>query len=264
MEDVVEDMKRDIRISQVSTTSGNRNVSAFTISFSYDNRIMAQKVTADLVSRFMSENTRDRTTQSVLTTQFLRDQLESAKKDLDGIEDKITKFRTANYGRLPEQMGNNQILLGSAEGHIANLNGAISRIGQEKMMLETELRAANAQLAIIMPSPEQAAAAAANNKSERMQQLERDILNSENGLAALKERYKDNHPDVRSVEAQIARLKKQRDKLAKEEADAAVETAKNAKTTPVAKRQDPNFVREKQNAESNIPPIQTQILLNDN
>src|SRR5947208_4243099 len=79
MEDVVEDMKRDIHISQVSNIAGSRNVSAFTISFSYENRIMAQKVTADLVSRFMSENTRDRTTQSVLTTQFLKDQLESAK-----------------------------------------------------------------------------------------------------------------------------------------------------------------------------------------
>src|SRR5260370_11199289 len=151
MEDVVEDMKRDIRISQVSNISGSRNVSAFTISFSYDNRIMAQKVTADLVSRFMSENTRDRTTQSVLTTQFLRDQLESAKKDLDAIEDKITKFRTVNYGRLPEQMRNNQILLGSAEGHISNLNAAISRIGQAKMMLETELPAATPQPSITPP-----------------------------------------------------------------------------------------------------------------
>ena len=65
------------------------------------NRIVAQKVTADLVSRFMTENTRERTTQSVLTTQFLKDQLENAKKELDTIEQKLTNFRTSANGGLP-------------------------------------------------------------------------------------------------------------------------------------------------------------------
>src|SRR4051812_38558732 len=90
MEDVVEDMKAAVRIGAVtSVTAANRGVSAFSISFAYDNRLLAQKVTADLVSRFMTENTRDRTTQSVQTTQFLKDQSDSAKKDLEAIEDRL-------------------------------------------------------------------------------------------------------------------------------------------------------------------------------
>ena len=68
---------------------------------------MAQKVTADLVSRFMTENTRERTTQSVLTTQFLKDQLENAKKELDTIEEKLMNFRTSANGRLPDQVQQN-------------------------------------------------------------------------------------------------------------------------------------------------------------
>src|SRR5882724_10641700 len=116
MEDIVEEMKRDIHIGSVtSMTAANRGVSAFSISFSYENRIVAQKVTADLVARFMSENTRDRTTTSVLTTQFLKDQADSAKKELETIEDRLAKFRQTNAGRLPDQLQNNQILLGAAE-----------------------------------------------------------------------------------------------------------------------------------------------------
>src|SRR6185295_11132299 len=97
-----------------------------------ENRIIAQKVTADLVSRFTSENTRDRTNQSVLTTQFLKDQADSAKKELETIEDRLAKFRQLNAGRLPDQLQNNQILLNAAESRIANINANISRIGQEK------------------------------------------------------------------------------------------------------------------------------------
>jgi len=256
MEDVVEDMKKDIKISQVSNISGNRNVSAFTISFQYDNRIMAQKVTADLVSRFMSENTRDRTTQSVLTTQFLKDQLESAKKELDGIEDKITKFRAANYGRLPAQMGNNQILLSASENRISNLNSAISRLNQEKMMLETELRSSKTQLdSIVMPSEQ----ALSQQKSERLQQLDRDILAGENNLAALRERYKDTYPDVQNLAAQINRLKREREKVQKDDDEAF----KSAKGKPAPRRVDGTYVREKQNVETNIARLETQIKMKD-
>src|SRR5947208_13829122 len=175
---------------------------------------MAQKVTADLVSRFMSENTRDRTTQSVLTTQFLKDQLESAKKELDTIDDKITKFRSENFGRLPEQLGNNQILLNGAESRIANLNSAISRVNQEKMLLETELRAQQTALESLTPSQEQLAIQA---KSQKMMQVEGEITQIENTLAAMKERYKDTHPDVRALEAQLARVKRNKEQLLKAE-----------------------------------------------
>jgi succinoglycan biosynthesis transport protein ExoP len=87
MEDIVEDMRKDIKVGQVMPLAqGEKQISAFQISFSYEDRLVAQKVAADLVSRFMTENTRERTTQSVLTTAFLKDQLENAKKELDRTE----------------------------------------------------------------------------------------------------------------------------------------------------------------------------------
>src|SRR3954454_25383766 len=86
IEDVVEEMRRSIKLGTITpigdSGSGRPQLAAFQISFSYENRLLAQKITAELVSRFMTENTRERTTQSVLTTQFLKDQFDQAKKEL--------------------------------------------------------------------------------------------------------------------------------------------------------------------------------------
>jgi len=261
MEDVVEEMKRDIRIGNVtSMTAQNRGVSAFSISFSYENRLVAQKVTADLVSRFMSENTRDRTTQSVLTTQFLKDQSDSAKKDLEAIEDRLAKFRQTNAGRLPDQLQNNQILLGAAEARIANINANISRVSHDKMLLETELRTAKTALDSLKPAQEMQASAL--HKNEKLAQNEAQINQAELILTNLKEHYKDTYPDVRRMETQLANLKKLREKLQKDDAEAK-KAEENAPVKEVKPRYDAEFARNSQNINAVIDRLEAQIKLTE-
>ena len=257
MEDIVEEMKKEIRIGSVTgMTAQNRGVSAFSISFSYENRIIAQKVTADLVSRFMSENTRDRTTQSVLTTQFLKDQAESAKKELEGIEDRMAKFRQVNAGRLPDQLQNNQILLNAAEARIANINANISRVSQEKMLLETELRTAKTALTSLKPASDQVAVQA---KNEKLQVNEAQIAQAEQILGNLKEHYRDTYPDVRRMEIQVASLRKTREKLIKEDQEAKkLEVDQPVKEV---KRYDPEFARNSQSVNAVIERLEAQIKL---
>jgi polysaccharide chain length determinant protein (PEP-CTERM system associated) len=260
MEDVVEEMKKDIRIGNVTNmTASNRGISAFSISFSYDHRIIAQKVTADLVSRFMSENTRDRTTASVLTTQFLKDQADSAKKELETIEDRLAKFRQVNAGRLPDQLQNNQILLNAAEARIANINGNISRVGQEKMLLETELRSAKTAMAALKPASEQAATMQGRN--DKLVQIDQQISQAEQMLANLKEHYKDSYPDVRRMETQLSSLKKIREKLTLE--DQETKKVEAAKPVKEVKRFDPEYARNSQNIQAVIERLEAQVRLTD-
>lgn len=259
MEDVVEEMKKDIHIGSVtSMTAQNRGVSAFSIAFSYENRIVAQKVTADLVARFMSENTRDRTTQSVLTTQFLKDQADSAKKELEGIEDRLAKFRQVNAGRLPDQLQNNQILLNAAEARIANINANVSRVGQEKMLLETELRTGKTALASLKPAVDQVSVQA---KNEKLQANEAQITQAEQMLGNLKEHYKDTYPDVRRMEIQVTSLKKTREKLLKEDQEAKKTEAAHPATE--VKRYDPEYARNSQNVNAVIERLEAQIKLTE-
>src|ERR1700693_1828359 len=101
IEDVVEQMKGAIQIQPVASPTGTADrLPAFAVSFSYDNRLMAQRVVQDLVSRFIDENIRNRSNATFQTTQFMKDQLDDAKKQLDAAEDKLISFRMPNDGRL--------------------------------------------------------------------------------------------------------------------------------------------------------------------
>jgi succinoglycan biosynthesis transport protein ExoP len=256
MEDVVEDMRKDVRIGNVvSMTQGKTGISAFQISFSYDNRIVAQKVTADLVSRFMSENTRDRTNQSLLATQFLKDQLETAKKELDAIEDKMTKFRTTYAGRLPDQIQSNQMQLNTLEQRISNLNANISRVSQEKLLLESELRTVKTQQASLQPAPE---SLAMQVKNERLVMAERDIQSLENSLAVLREHYKDTYPEVKRVLSQLNVARKNKENILKEE-----EAKKAEPNTPAPKRYDPYLARELSNSQATMERLNAQMKSKD-
>ncbi len=217
MEDVIEKMQRAIRVGEVrelQSRSASGSLSAFAITFEYDNRYLAQKVAQDLAGRFISENVRTRTSQSRETTQFLKDQLQTAQKELEDLEQRRTDFRVKNAGRLPEELASNLQTLRSLETQLSGVNDALGRIGQEKLLLESQLRIQQEQLAAQGTNTDQVAASV---KSGRLLQLEREIVLFDSQLTALRERYRDAHPNVKAAQAQLAVLKKTRDALLKEE-----------------------------------------------
>ncbi len=218
MEDIVEQMRgKDIKIGPVSSLEMQQSkgpTSAFQISFEYSNRYAAQKVVKDLVTRFIDANIRALASQSLATTDFLKDQWDAAKKHLDEIENKLTEFRVKNAGRLPDQMQANLQMLHSLETQLAGVNEAINRAGQEKLLLESQIRVYKEQLASLAQTGDQVGQTV---KSERLGQIEREIVNLETTLSGLRQRYQETHPDVQAAEAQLAVLKSRRDALMKEE-----------------------------------------------
>jgi polysaccharide chain length determinant protein (PEP-CTERM system associated) len=255
MEDVIEDMKNSIKIGQVvNLTERERGLSAFSIQFAYQDRILAQRVTGDLVTRFISENTRDRTNQSMLTTQFLNDQAEQARQELEKIEQRLAKFRTENAGRLPDQVQQNWTQLSALENRVANINGVISRTNQDKLLLETELRTLKSQMTALAPPPE---ATGQIEKNDRLIQTDRDIANLETQLSLMRQQYKDTYPDVQKIIALLNIKKKERETLMKEQDD---DSKKAKDQVPiVSKRQEYVYSRERQSIEANIQRIEALI-----
>jgi polysaccharide chain length determinant protein (PEP-CTERM system associated) len=238
MEDIIELMRRKIRIGNVLDVQahGRGTTSAFTIAFEYENRYLAQKVTSDLMSRFITENLRVRANQSRETTQFLKEQWEAAKKRLEELENKRTQFRLQNAGRLPDDLQANLQTLRTLEMQLASTNETISRIGQEKLLMESQIRIYQDQLNSLGSASEQLGASV---KSERLVQLERQILGLQTTLSSLRERYRDSYPDVKRMESQIEVLKKLRDDLLKQPDPKKPETPEasaGAKPNPVAVR----------------------------
>lgn len=256
LEDVIEEMKRDIHISPVTSLQtqqqGRTPISAFKVAFEYSNRQAARKVTYDLTRGFIDENMRTLTSQSAATTDFLKDQWEASKKRLDELENRMTEFRLKNAGRLPEQLQANLQTLRSLETQLAGVNDAISRIGQEKLLFENQIRIYRDQLSALGQGSNTVTARA---QDERLAQAERDVAAMENTLAALRQRYKDTHPDVRQAEAQLEMLRRRRDTVIKELAQ------KKPDATPAAPSQED--VRGAQQLEAAISRMQAQIQVKD-
>lgn len=259
MEDVIEQMRKDIRVNFVSSQrqSAGSALQAFEISYLYENRHLAQKIVTELVTRFIDENIRSRASQSVMTTDFLKDQWEQRKRDLDTVEKKITQFRIANQGRLPEERGHLQSAVSSIEGRIANLNSQISRSNQDKLLLESRLNILKDQLKLASaPETSQRAEAA---KSERLAMLEREIQNAETRLAAMRESYRDTHPDIKRMISNISVLKRTRDNIRAQEEEQAEAAAKASEQQQQQVQTTRRASRETRTLEAEIQTLQTMI-----
>ncbi len=221
MEDVIEQMRLDIKVGGVRSLTRQvgrelSTISAFEVSFSYSDRILAQRVTADLVTRYIDENIRARSSQSVLTTQFLRDQWEGAKRDYESSEQKLSDFRARNAGRLPEQVQLNLQKLSALENRLANVNASVSRAGNDKLLLESQIQNLKAQLSNLVMTSESTTTESVG-RSERLVRLEQQIVNGEMTVNALRDRYTDTHPDVQRAKSDLDLLKKSREAILAEE-----------------------------------------------
>ena len=259
-EDVVEMMRRDIKIGAVGLLAQQQNerVNAFRISFSYSERIQAQKVCQELVSKFIDANLRTQQTQMTSADDFFKEQLDNRKKRLEEIDQRLTSFRVQNQGRLPEQVSSNVSALQAMENRMGNLNGAIQRASQDKMLFESRLSILKDQLRqSSQPQTQQSEQREQRERvtSDRLAATERDILMAETNLAALLEQYKENHPDVGRRRSELAVLKRRRDIIASED-----EAKKTAPVVAEKPRGLSNIqVREVREIEAQIASTQSMI-----
>jgi polysaccharide chain length determinant protein (PEP-CTERM system associated) len=257
MEDVIEEMKKNVRVGMPMTNQQTSNRSMiFPISFAYENPILAQKVVEDLVSRFINENTRERSSVSIQTTEFLRDQVESAKKELDSIEQRLMEFRLRNQGRLPEERSINIQALHSFETQRSNLNAAMSRIEQDKLLLESRLQTARDFLKTLQSAGAGDPVALARN--ERLEKIDREIQTLEQIRTNLLQQYKETYPDVRRIEGQLNAARRTRETILKEE-----QVKKDTPPVSAPSRQPLQVVRDIKELEANVSQITAQIQAKD-
>ena len=223
MEDVIDQMRKAIKINVLDTgtaQSPQKAASAFAISFSYSDKYKAQAVVRELVSKFTEETNNQLRQQSNTTTLFLNDQLKEARQNIDRLDAEITRFKMENVGRLPDQLQSNLQAVNALELRQQSLNDSITRDAQDKMMLETQLQNLEHQSAFIGANLDQTGGREAV-RNERLIQLNNKIMDLDTLLSAARQTYKEDHPNIRSLEAQLGVLKKQRDDLEKDESNAA-------------------------------------------
>jgi polysaccharide chain length determinant protein (PEP-CTERM system associated) len=252
IEDVVEQMKNAIQIQPVASQTGTADhIPAFAVSFSYDNRLIAQRVVQDLVSRFIDENIRNRSNATFQTTQFMKDQMDDAKKQLDAAEDKLAAYRMQNNGRLPDQVDSNMRQLAALQSQASYLSARISSVNQEKLQMESNIRIFKDQLANLSKDASQIQNSP-DRKSQELVQAEHDLSASEDQLSLLRQHYKDTFPDVQIAIAKVAGARK---KVQEVKAADAAKTPDTPAVTPAGQQ----TVRESRDIEASIKRFQSAL-----
>ncbi len=253
LDDVIETMhQRDIKVEALQQSLNPNQVNrqqypAFQIRFYYNNRFIAQKVCTDLVARFLEENVRETSQQTVSTTQFLRERWEGAKKKLDGIDQALSEFRSKNMGRLPEEQQTNYQQLTNMHAQMTNLNTAMNRVTQEKLLYENQIRIYKEQLQGLKDPNAQDQVQ--QQKNEKLAEKDREIGLLEDNLAIARERYKETMPDVQRLVGLLATAKKQREAILKEE------ETKKPEVQP-QRPPSPQFEREQRDLDGQIKRFQ--------
>ena len=258
LDDVIENMRHNdihvVPLQQSLNAQAKQQYPAFEINFAYSTRFVAQKVVTDLVAKFLEENVRETSNVTQSTTQFLGQERDSAKQKLDKIEQRLSEFRSKNLGRLPEEQQSNYQQLTAFQSQMFNVNSSMSRVNQEKLMLENSLRTLKEQLATLkdpnVNDPVQ------QQKNEKLAAKDLEVSRYEEALAQVRERYKEGHPDVVHLMNMIAVAKKQREVIAKEEATKKPDT-------PAPRQVNPQFVREQRDLEAQIQKIESLIAVKD-
>ncbi|MFQ5668799.1 MAG: XrtA system polysaccharide chain length determinant [Candidatus Binatia bacterium] len=165
---------------------------AFRISYEGHDPVVVQQVTARLAGLYIDENLRIREEHVSGTTEFLENELEKVKRELEAQEARIQAFKQEHMGELPEQREANMRALEGLRVQLQTVSMALSAAKERKLLLDKQAAEARS-LQRAGPGVQ------AVNPRGRLRQLQAQ-------LAELRGRYTDLHPDVITTRHQIDRL----------------------------------------------------------
>jgi uncharacterized protein involved in exopolysaccharide biosynthesis len=244
LEDVIETMRaRDIKIKIDSLPGeGSRRASAFSISFSYPDRLKAQQTVQALMTKFEDSNQNTQTTEQKVVNNYVHDQLSEAKAKLDQLNEQLTRFRVENSGKLPEQSSLNITQLSLLQQQSNAINESLNRLAQDRVQLDTQLQTLEGRIELFnMFDKEAPPSAPLARQNEQLATLTRNIENTESTLAQMLKTYNENYPDIRDAKNRLQVLRDQRDELLKKQDEEQAKLQEAAKETQNPAKKTTNF-----------------------
>jgi protein tyrosine kinase modulator len=183
--------------SEIARSNG---LPGFYISFTASDPHTAQQVCGDITSLFTGANIKSRAEAAEGTTEFLKEQLDDAKRNLDEQDQKLADFEKKYFGQLPSDEGNNISVLASLNTQLEAVTQQLNNLDISKSLGESML--ANQTEPTSSPSTPAAAAATPQAEQKKLD----DLLKREDELSAV---YQPDYPDLKEVRRKIADLQKQ-------------------------------------------------------
>lgn len=191
--DQIDEMRKTISVDLVnanlrSDRKGAGTI-AFSLSFEHKKPEVAQAVANDLVTLFLEENVKQRTQRATQTTEFLTQEADKLKKDLDALESQIATYKQEHGKGLPENVAFGLAAMQRLEGDLRQLDRDYASTEQELRGLEAEREAAaNGQLEL-----------PGGTTMGELQRARAEVLR----LSAI---YTENHPDVKAAKRKVEGL----------------------------------------------------------
>lgn len=145
-EQLGEKLREQIEVMPVDQTSPRADYTAFRLSFTADNAKLSQQVLSQLSSLFIEVNLKERGSQAQTTTQFLKSQLDIAKKRLDDQERVLLQARVNTSGQSPALNQAKMGMLSDLRMQLQNANTSLARLQQQRAQIESTLSAQAARL----------------------------------------------------------------------------------------------------------------------
>jgi polysaccharide chain length determinant protein (PEP-CTERM system associated) len=195
MEDVVEQMKRDITIENIKGD-------AFRVAYINQDPRLAMKVADQLASWIIDESQQDRSSQAQATTDFLVTQLDDAKRQLETHEKRLAEYKVAHAGELPTEREGNLQVLSNTQMQLQALAQSMNQDRDRRYLIEKaigELATPPQNTPSVTISGDDPALVAGGNAAAQLEAAKAQYQ-------VVRLRYKENHPDVQRLQKIIKDL----------------------------------------------------------
>lgn len=204
---LVHKLQKDILPPEVVNPGAGR-LSSFKLAFESENPVEASRVANELAATFIEENLKAREQEFVGTAEFLDNELQDTKKQLETKEKQLEAVKSSYTMDLPEAKQYHIEALTNLRMQMAASQDHINRAQQDKVLIQSMMNTATTTVDLD-----------AGGAGPAATPLQIQIQKAEAHLSELQGRYGPNFPDVRKAQAELDRLKK---KAATEEAQTPV------------------------------------------
>ena len=191
-----------IDVAPIDQMAGTRpsSLPGFRISVTLGEARLAQQVCGEITSMFVAEDSKGREAESVNTTNFMGERVDTAKAKMDAQDAKLAQFKQQYLGALPDQEAANLSLLAGINTQIETVNEALAREESTKGLFESEL----AQRL----SDWKSAKAQGMTGTSGPATLDLLLKQKEDELVKLQDKFTDDWPAVKAKKLEIEELKK--------------------------------------------------------
>jgi polysaccharide chain length determinant protein (PEP-CTERM system associated) len=209
MEEVIGMMRQDIKVEV--NTSRNDITNGFNITFRGRDPKITQAVTAELASKYIDEQTKNTISSTGSARQFINQQVQQTKEELDAIDKQRLDFMQANSPNLPSAATS---LVSQLTGLREQQKALMSEVGR----LQDRRSALASQLTLVKKQSEQTRDDLIENTTDpkttlAWAELTKRKADLQAELQQLLTTYKLIHPDVIAKKAQIEGITTEMDKM---------------------------------------------------